>query len=166
MNTPVLVYLDFSKDFSIETDASHGGIEAVLIQGHPIAYFSANLSGRILLASIYAKAMYAIIQAIGKWRHYLLGNQFLIHIDHHGIKNMVSQVIQIPEQQKFLCKMLGYKYFIKYKSSKENKVDDALSREFEDKVIETALAGLLLSLTKVVNPLVDNVSVELNNMVD
>lgn len=50
-----------------EMPTSQGRIEIVLIQnGHSIAYQSVKLSGKMLLASTYAKEMYAITQAIGK----------------------------------------------------------------------------------------------------
>lgn len=59
-------------------------------QGHPIAYFSAKLGEKMQLASTCAKEMYAIVQAVGKWRHYLLGNHFIINTDHYSIKNMLT----------------------------------------------------------------------------
>jgi hypothetical protein len=42
--TPVLVFPDFSKEFVVETDACQTSIGAILSQGHPIAYFSKDLS--------------------------------------------------------------------------------------------------------------------------
>lgn len=40
-SAPVLILPDFTKPFSIETDACDTGIGAVLVQdGHPVAYFS------------------------------------------------------------------------------------------------------------------------------
>lgn len=41
----------------------------------------------------------------------------------------MQQVIQIPEQQYYLTKLLGYDYEILYKSGRTNKVVDALSRK-------------------------------------
>lgn len=40
----------------------------------------------------------------------------------------MSQVIQTPEQQTYLSKLLGYDYTIKYKLGSTNVVADALSR--------------------------------------
>lgn len=81
------------------------------------------------LASTYAKEMHAIVQAVGKWRYYLLGNHFVINTDHHSIKNILTQVIQTPDQQIFFWKLLDYDYSICYKPDKENRAADALSRE-------------------------------------
>lgn len=105
------------------------GIGAVLMQNHhPIAFYSSKISLRIAKASIYAKELYAIIQVVGKWCHYLLGRRFMIRTDHKSLKNLLSQVIQTPERHTFLYKLLGFDYVTEYKLGVENKVTDALSR--------------------------------------
>ena len=42
---------------------------------------------------------------------------------------MFDQVIQTPDQQKYLVKLLGHQYTIVYKPGNDNKVADALSRQ-------------------------------------
>jgi len=60
----------------------------------------------------------------------LLGHPFVILIDHKSLKELMSQVIQTPEQQVYLSKLLGYDYSIQYKVRKSNIAADALSRIF------------------------------------
>lgn len=43
----------------------------------------------------------------------------------------MSQVIQTPEQQVYLARLIGYDYSIQYRSGKANSVADALSRVHE-----------------------------------
>lgn len=61
----------------------------------------------------------------------MLGHFFIIQTDHKSLKELLSQVIQTPEQQHYLSKLLGYHYEIQYKPGKLNTVDDALSRSHE-----------------------------------
>lgn len=128
-SAPVLSTPDFSLPFILETDASAIAIGAVLIQqAHPIAYFSKVLCPRLQRASTYVRELHAITSAVRKWRHYLLGRSFTILTDHKSLKDLMSQVIQTPEQQTYLVKLLGYDYDIRYKPGVSNVVADALSR--------------------------------------
>ena len=49
-------------------------------------------------------------------------------MNHHNLKDLLTQTIQTPEQHKWLTKLLGYDFELNYKLRKENKVVDALSR--------------------------------------
>lgn len=96
--TPVLVYPDFTLPFVIETNACGVGVGAILLQNeHPIAFYSKKLSPLREKAASYAKELWAITDAIQKWRHYLCGNEFTIRMDHRNLKNLVEQTIQALE---------------------------------------------------------------------
>ncbi|KAL4282483.1 hypothetical protein GQ457_16G010960 [Hibiscus cannabinus] len=128
-STPVLRLPDFTKPFNVETDASGIGIGAILSQdNHPIAFFSQKLCPRMQKASAYQREMFAVTQAIAKWRQYLLGRKFTVITDQQSLKNLKDQVIQTPEQQKWLSKLVGYDFDILYRSGKHNIAADALSR--------------------------------------
>lgn len=72
--------------------------------------------------------MLVIIHAIQTWRPYLLARRFYIQTDQHSLKYLLEQRIATPEQQKWVTKLLGYDYEIKYKPGLENNAADALSR--------------------------------------
>ncbi|KAK9112753.1 hypothetical protein Scep_020272 [Stephania cephalantha] len=116
---PTLALPDFSGLFVIETDASGVGVGAVLSRGkRPIAFFSQALSSRARAKSAYERELMAIVLAIQKWRHYLLGRMFLVRID----ERMVS-----PEYR-WLIKFMGFHFDIQYKPGTSNVVAYALSR--------------------------------------
>ena len=97
-------------------------------------------------ASTYVRELYAITQAVARWRHYLLGRKFTIRTDHRSLKELMSQVIQTPEQQYYLTKLLGYEFDIVYRAGKANAAADSLSRLPADLYyIYTQLESVLLS---------------------
>ena len=126
---PVLALPNFSEPFTVETDASQTAMGAVLVQrDHPVAFFSKVFGPRLTHASTYIRELHTIVTAVRKWRQYLLGRSFTILTDHKSIQELMTQVIQTPEQHYYLSKLLGFDYTIRYKSGASNIVADALSR--------------------------------------
>lgn len=108
---PVLPLLDFDRHFYIKTDASELGIGAVLLQdSHPITYFSKKLGPRCRVAFTYHKELYTIVEAVQKWRQYLLGWEFIIRSDQKSLKELLQQVVQTPDQQLYVRKLMRYKH--------------------------------------------------------
>ena len=95
----VLMLPNFTKVFEVACDASGIGIGGVLSQeNHPIAYFSEKLSDAKLKYSIYDKKLYAVVQALRYWRHYLLPQEFVLYSDHEALRFLNSQKKLVGEQ--------------------------------------------------------------------
>lgn len=129
VQAPVLALPDFTQPFIVETDACKDGIGAVLQQGRrPVAYISQKLSPSKQDLSTYEKEFLALVVAVTKWRHYLMGGKFVIRTDHISLKYLVEQKIHTATQHKGLSKLLGLDFVIEYKKGCENVVADSLSR--------------------------------------
>uniref|UniRef100_A0A2N9EXV4 RNA-directed DNA polymerase n=1 Tax=Fagus sylvatica TaxID=28930 RepID=A0A2N9EXV4_FAGSY len=127
----VLSLPNFDKQFIVECDASGVGLGAVLKQDRPIAFHSQALHGKNLLLSTYEKEMLALVMAVCKWQHYLLGRRFTVHIDQRSLKYLWSQKLTTDAQQRWLSKLMGFDFKIEYKKGSENRVADAFSRRDE-----------------------------------
>ena len=83
ISAPVLRLPNFGIPFVVETDASEQGMGVVLLQeGHPIAFISKAFSLKNMGLSVYEKELMALVFAVTKWKHYLIGNHFIIRTDH------------------------------------------------------------------------------------
>ena len=108
-STPLLPTLDFSKPFVIECDALGYGLGAIPMQDeHSIAFESRKLNKREQLKSTYDKKMLEIMQALVKWRQYLLGRKFMIHTDHNSLQYLLQQKTLSTEQQKWIEKIISF----------------------------------------------------------
>ncbi|GJT69161.1 hypothetical protein Tco_1028447 [Tanacetum coccineum] len=126
---PVLQLLNFHEPFMVECDASSTGVGAILLQSeYPIAFFSTGLLFSSRLKSTYDQELLALVLALQKWRHYLLGRQFFVKTDHFNLKHLFAQRVTTNEQQRLLMKLLPFDFTIIYKAGKENQGADALSR--------------------------------------
>ena len=108
---PVLATPNFTKTFIVECDASGNGIGVVLMQeGRPVAFESRPIKGKYLQKPIYQKEMLAILHALKKWRHYLLGRDFKVKTDHDSLKYFLEQILSSEEKKKWVTNLLGYDF--------------------------------------------------------
>ena len=76
----------------------------------------------------------------------MVGSLFFIRTDQHNLKYILEQRIDTPTQQKWITKLLGYSFVVKYKKGRENKVPDALSR-VQSSVDNSSPAASLYSIS-------------------
>jgi hypothetical protein len=74
----------------------------------------------------------AIVHALKKWRHYLMGKRFELRTDHNGLKYLFDQPTLYSRQRKWLEFLCEYDFDIKHIKGMENKVADALSRRVHE----------------------------------
>jgi hypothetical protein len=129
VQAPVLIVPDFTKQFTVETDASDTWFGVVLMQdGHPISYLSKPIFGRNKALSTYEKECMAVLLAVEKWRSYLQHQQFIIRTNHRSLLFLTEQKVSTKLQQKALLKLMDLNFKIQYKKGSTNFVADALSR--------------------------------------
>jgi hypothetical protein len=124
---PILVLPDFRKTFQLRCDASGVAIGAVLSQDNrPIVYFSEKLNDAKRKYSTYY--IYAIIQALKKWRHYLIPKEFVLDNDNQALQFITRQEKLNQRHAKWIEFMNNLTFVIKHISHNDNKVSNALSQ--------------------------------------
>lgn len=100
-SAPILALPDFFKEFTVEADASGGGIGVVLTQNNkPIAFFSQGLSDKNKPLPVYERKLLELVTVVQKWKSYLLRRPFIIKTDYHSLKYLLEKRITTPSQQK------------------------------------------------------------------
>jgi hypothetical protein len=127
---PILVLPDFIKTFQVRCDASGFEIGVVLSQDdRMITYFSEKLNEAKIKHSTYDKEFYAVIQALKKWRHYLVRKEFVLYNDNYTLQFVTQQEKLNQKHAKWVEYIQNFTFVIKHISGTTNKVVDALSRK-------------------------------------
>ena len=132
-SSPILVFPDFTKHFTLYTDASGVALGAVLTQmqdrkEHVVEYFSRVLSKPERNYSTIEREALAIVTAVKHFRPYLYGRRFTVLTDHQPLKWALNNYHTSNRLTKFGLALQDYDIEIRYHPGKKNGPADALSR--------------------------------------
>lgn len=91
-SAPILVVPDSTQDFVVCTDAPLEGLGIILKQdGRVIAYESRKLKDHELNYPTHDLELTVVVHVLVRWRHFLLGHRFELHIDHYSLQYIFTQ---------------------------------------------------------------------------
>jgi hypothetical protein len=99
VTAPILVFPNWSKEFHVHVDASSITLGTVLAQlgegdiDHPLAFSSRKLSTAEINYTTTEREGLAMVYALQKFCHYLLGGHFKMFIDHSTLKYLVNKPV-------------------------------------------------------------------------
>ncbi|WVZ81122.1 hypothetical protein U9M48_028538 [Paspalum notatum var. saurae] len=97
-------------------------------EGRVIAYASRQLRKHEVNYPTHNLELLAVVYALKKWRHYLLGNTCHIYTDHKSLKYIFTQSELNMRQRRWLELIKDYDLEVHYHPGKANVVADALSQ--------------------------------------
>lgn len=95
----------------------------------PVAYASRLLNQAERNYSTTEREALAMIYAVKKFRHYLLGNKFRFMVDHHSLSYLVNQPLVTGRVARWIMILLEYDFEVVYVPGKRHIVADYLSRD-------------------------------------
>jgi hypothetical protein len=132
-SAPILRIAHPNEDFIVCIDACKQGLGGVLTQnGFVICYESRKLKEHERDYATHDLKLAAIVHALRKWRHYLMGKRFELRTDHNGLRYLFDQPTLNARQSRWLEFLSEYDFDINHIKGKENKVVDALSRRVHE----------------------------------
>jgi hypothetical protein len=130
---PILNIADPDEDFVVFTYACKEGLGGVLSHNRFVICFkSKKLKEHERLYATHDLELEAIVHALKKWRHYLMGKKFELRTNHNGLKYLFDQPTLSARQSRWLEFLCEYDFDINNIKGKENKVDYALSRRVHE----------------------------------
>lgn len=133
----VLIQPELNKPFTIQTDASHQGLGAVLLQEvevdrqmrlKPIAFASRTLRGAETKYSTPELECLAVVWAVNRFRPFLEYTTFTIECDAMALKWLMTTPQPSGRFGRWAIRLQSGPFKINYRAGKFNKVADALSR--------------------------------------
>ncbi|XP_063760148.1 uncharacterized protein LOC134878197 [Eleginops maclovinus] len=134
MTAPVLGYPDYSLPFLLQTDASGGGLGAVLAQVQDgaervIAYASRGLSPAETRYPAHKLEFLALKWAVtDKFYDHLYGRKFSVQTDNNPLKYVMTSAKLDATGQRWVSRLSAFDFDIQYRRGQSNSNADALSR--------------------------------------
>ena len=135
MTAPVLAFVDFEKEFQLETDVSSEGLGVVLSQKqpdgkwHPVAFGSRELKGGETKYHSSKLEFLALKWAITEqFQEYLQYRPFTVLTDNNPLTYILTTPNLDALGHRWVATLAGFNMTIKYLKGSDNKVADALSQ--------------------------------------
>ncbi|GFX88725.1 retrovirus-related Pol polyprotein from transposon 17.6 [Trichonephila clavipes] len=132
--SPVLSIFQQGRTTELHTDASQQGYGAVLLQEaedgklHPVQYMSQKTTPAEEKYSSYELEFLAVVNALKKFRTYLLGNHFKIITDCSAFQKTMDKKDLVTRVARWTLLLEEYDYEIVHRSGQRMQHVDALSR--------------------------------------
>jgi hypothetical protein len=159
VTVPILVLLDWSKEFHVNVDASSIALGFVLAQprfgdiDHPLAFSSRKLSTTEMNHTTIEREGLAMVYVLQKFCHYLLGGHFKMFTDHSMLKYLVNKPVLGGRICRWLLLFQEYDFETVVKRGRMNKGPDHLSRlehgEEPTSLEDTLTDAQLLAIRKI-----------------
>ena len=142
----VLARPDFTREFTVQCDASNEAIGAVLSQDfeegeHPIVYLHRVLASAERNYSTTEKECFALVWAIKKLRPYLEGYKFTAIIDHSALRWLQNLKELTGRLARWALELQQWDVRIVHRKGAMHRVPDALSRILEEEPSKTEVAA-------------------------
>ena len=95
---------------------------------HPVEYFSKRLNSAQCNYSATERELLAVIMCLERWRHFLIGIEFVVFTDHVSLTYLHSQAKLSRRQARWLDFFSQFKFTFEHVQGKLNVVPDMLSR--------------------------------------
>jgi hypothetical protein len=134
VTAPILVFPDWEKTFHVHVDASSIALGDILAYlgmrdlDHPIEFASRKLSESEQNYKTIEREGLAMVYALQKFRHYLLGKHFKMFTDHSALKYLVNKPVLGGRNCRWLLLFQEFDFEVIVKLGKLNAGLDHLSR--------------------------------------
>lgn len=134
-DAPILKIFNPISETELHTDASKIGYGALLLQRdpkdnlmHPVSYLSRKTSEAESKKHSYELEVLAVIRALEKCRHFLLGISFTIVTDWNAFRMTMEKKDVAVKIWRWAAMLEDFRYKIEHRSNKQMQHCDALSR--------------------------------------
>ena len=103
---------------------------------HPIYFASRQLVQAEKNYSVTEREALGMIFSVQKFRHYLLGNKFIFHVDHDALKYMVNKPQLSGRMARWVLLLQEFDFTVEVRPGKSHANADHLSRINEELEIE------------------------------
>jgi hypothetical protein len=132
-SAPILRISNPNEYFVVCTNACKEGLGGVLSQnGFVICYESRKLKEHERNYATHDLELEAIVHALKKWRHCLMGRRFELRTDHKGLKYLFDHTTLNVRKSRWLEFLCEDDFDIRHIKGNKNKVVDALRRRVHE----------------------------------